>query len=141
MWSAAWTRSGGIFDVPAKEARLTVIDGEMSAPSFWEDTRRAQAVVQERSDLARTVARVKELQRQVEELRLLWDMATEAGDESVGAEISSQAAELRQALEAFAIKLVLSGPHDAKTAILSIHPGAGGTESQDWAQMLMRMYL
>ena len=113
----------------------------MSAPNFWEDSRRAQALVQERSDLARTVGRVQELGRQVEDLRVLWEMASEAGDESIGGEIAGQAAALRRDLEAFEIKVVLSGPHDAKSAIVSIHPGAGGTESQDWAQMLMRMYL
>jgi peptide chain release factor 2 len=113
----------------------------MAAPSFWEDGRRAQGLVQERSDLARAVGRFGELDRQVEDLRTLWEMATEAGDESIGPEIAQQAVGLRDALAAFEIKVVLSGPHDGKTAILSIHPGAGGTESQDWAQMLMRMYL
>jgi peptide chain release factor 2 len=127
--------------VAAKEARLSAIDVEMSAPSFWEDPRRAQGLVQERSDLARTLGRFQELGRQVEDLRVLWEMATEAGDESIGGEIADQAAALRRDLEAFEIKVVLSGLHDAKNAILSIHPGAGGTESQDWAQMLMRMYL
>jgi peptide chain release factor 2 len=113
----------------------------MAAPSFWEDSRRAQSLVQERSDLARTVGRVQELGRQTEDLRVLWEMASEAGDESIGDEIAGQAVALRRELEAFEIKVVLSGPHDAKSAIVSIHPGAGGTESQDWAQMLMRMYL
>ena len=113
----------------------------MAAPSFWEDGRRAQGLVQERSDLARAVGRFKELDREVEDLRTLWEMASEAGDESIGPEIAQQAAGLRDALAAFEIKVVLSGPHDGKNAILSIHPGAGGTESQDWAQMLMRMYL
>jgi peptide chain release factor 2 len=113
----------------------------MAAPSFWEDGRRAQGLVQERSDLARAVGRFEELDREVEDLRTLWEMASEAGDESIGPEIAQQAAGLRDALAAFEIKVVLSGPHDGKNAILSIHPGAGGTESQDWAQMLMRMYL
>jgi peptide chain release factor 2 len=113
----------------------------MFAPSFWDDGRRAQGLVQERAELARTVGRLKELEREVEDLRVLWEMATEAADESLGGEISEHAASLRSALEEFEIRVVLSGPHDAKNAIMSIHPGAGGTESQDWAQMLMRMYL
>jgi peptide chain release factor 2 len=133
--------SGGIFDAAAKEARLSAIDAEMSAPNFWEDSRRAQALVQERSDLARTLGRLKELGRQVEDLRTLWEIAAEAGDESIGPEIAQHAQVVRDELAAFEIKVVLAGPHDGKNAILSIHPGAGGTESQDWAQMLMRMYL
>jgi peptide chain release factor 2 len=68
-------------------------------------------------------------------------MATEAGDEAEAASIDQALAALKKELEAFSVKVVLSGPQDRKNAILSIHPGAGGTESQDWAQMLMRMYL
>ena len=135
------TISEGIFDLPAKEARLGLIDAEMSSPSFWDDTRKAQALVQERAELARTVTTFKELAGRAEETRLLWEMATEAGDESVTAEIQESLKRLGEELEAFELKIILSRPQDRKNAILSIHPGAGGTESQDWAQMLMRMYL
>ncbi|HET6367309.1 MAG TPA: peptide chain release factor 2 [Pseudomonadales bacterium] len=127
--------------MPAREARLAAIDAEMSRATFWEDTRRAQTLVQERAEQNRTVSRFRELATQAEEARLLWEMATEAADESHGPEIAASLARLRTELEAFEIKVILSGPQDAKSAILSIHPGAGGTESQDWAQMLMRMYL
>jgi len=118
-----------------------VIDGEMAKAEFWEDSRRAQGLVQERAELARTVGRVGEIARQTEDLRLLWEMATEAADESVAAEIATGLGRVRAELEAFELKVMLSGPHDTKNAILSIHPGAGGTESQDWAQNLLRMYL
>jgi peptide chain release factor 2 len=113
----------------------------MSAPSFWDDGRKAQALVQERADLARTVGRFKELAREAEDLRVLWEMATEAGDERETPGIEQGLVALQKDLEAFSVKIVLSGPQDRKNAILSIHPGAGGTESQDWAQMLTRMYL
>ncbi len=113
----------------------------MAKSNFWEDTRRAQTLVQERAEQNRTVSRFRELTTQVEEARLLWEMATEAGDESHGPEVAASLARLRDELVAFEIKVILSGPQDGKNAILSIHPGAGGTESQDWAQMLMRMYL
>ncbi len=118
-----------------------MIDQEMAAPSFWEDSRKAQTLVQERADLARTIGRFKELAGQAEDLRVLWEMATEAGDEGEAAGIDQALIALKKELEAFSVKVVLSGPQDRKNAILSIHPGAGGTESQDWAQMLMRMYL
>src|SRR2546428_4094876 len=113
----------------------------MSAPSFWDDSRKAQTLVQERAELARTVGRFKELAQQAEDLRVLWEMATEAGDESEAPEIEKGLASLMHDLASFSIKIVLSGPQDKKKAILSIHPGAGGTESQYWAQTLMRMYL
>ena len=138
--SACWT-FGGTFDLEGKETRVAVIDQEMSAPAFWEDSRKAQALVQERADLARTVGRFKDLAGQAEDLRVLWEMATEAGDEGEAAGLEQALAALKKDLEAFSVKIVLSGPQDRKNVILSIHPGAGGTESQDWAQMLMRMYL
>jgi peptide chain release factor 2 len=130
-----------IFDVTGKETRLAVIDEEMAKGSFWEDTRKAQAMVQERAELARTLGTLKDLVRQTEDARTLWEMATEAGDESMTAEIQETLRGAKDALDAFELKVVLSGPQDRKNVILSIHPGAGGTESQDWAQMLMRMYL
>src|SRR5258707_3389618 len=113
----------------------------MSSPSFWDDTRKAQPLVQECAEPARPVTTFKELAGRAEETRLLWEMATEAGDESVTAEIQESLKQLGEELEAFELKIILSRPQDKKNAILSIHPGAGGTESQDWAQMLMRMYL
>jgi peptide chain release factor 2 len=113
----------------------------MSSASFWDDSRRAQSVVQERAELARILATLKDLTSQAEEARLLWEMATEAGDESVVPEIEERLGRLSGGLEAFELKIILSGPQDRKNAIMSIHPGAGGTESQDWAQMLLRMYL
>ncbi|PYO57668.1 MAG: peptide chain release factor 2 [Candidatus Rokuibacteriota bacterium] len=131
----------GHLDVAGKEARLAVINGEMAKASFWEDTRRAQGLVQERAELARTLGTFKDLVRQAEEARLLWEMATEAGDESMTTEIQEGLQRAGAALEAFELKVTLSGPQDRKNAIVSIHPGAGGTESQDWAQILMRMYL
>jgi peptide chain release factor 2 len=113
----------------------------MARATFWDDSRKAQAVVQERAAIARLVGRVKDLDTQIQEIRLLWEMATEAGDESVAEEISQGLGRMREDVEAFELKVTLSGTHDDKNAILSIHPGAGGTESQDWAQMLVRMYL
>src|SRR6266542_2502741 len=92
-------------------------------------------------ELERILATVKDLTSQAEEARLLWEMASEAGDESVVPEIEERLGRLSGGLEAFELKTILSGPQDRKNAIVSIHPGAGGTESQDWAQMLLRMYL
>jgi peptide chain release factor 2 len=113
----------------------------MAAPTFWDDNRRAQELIRERADLARIVTRVGELDRQASDLGVLLELAQEADDGSLDAEIAEGVARLQRELDEFELKVMLSGPHDAKAAILSIHPGAGGTESQDWAQMLMRMYL
>jgi peptide chain release factor 2 len=112
----------------------------MVDPSFWDDARRAQALIRERNDLGRLVGRAGELARELSEVRLFWDMAVEEGDESLEPEIQSGLQRVRQELREFELAVVLSGEHDGKAAILSIHAGAGGTESQDWAQMLLRMY-
>jgi peptide chain release factor 2 len=113
----------------------------MASPTFWEDNRRAQELIRERSDLQRVLIRVGELARQTEDLGVMLELAQEAGDGSLDVEIEQGVARLGKELDEFELKVMLSGPHDAKAAVLSIHPGAGGTESQDWAQMLMRMYL
>jgi peptide chain release factor 2 len=137
-----WTSSGGIFDLAAKEQRLAKLDIEMAAPAFWDDNRRAQELIRERTELARTVTRVGELATQASDLGVLLELAQESGDDgSLDAEIGEGIERLRRELDEFELKVMLSGSHDARPAILSIHPGAGGTESQDWAQMLMRMYL
>jgi peptide chain release factor 2 len=113
----------------------------MASPAFWDDNRRAQELIRERAELARVVARSSELSGQASDLGVLLELAAEAGDDSVDGELREGIAKLQRELDEFELKVMLSGPHDAKAAILSIHPGAGGTESQDWAQMLMRMYL
>jgi peptide chain release factor 2 len=137
----AWRIFGGIFDLEVKEERLRAIEADMGTPSFWDEPRRAQDLVRQRSELARTIARMRELGTQVEELGVLVELAEETGDESVAPEIEEGTTRVRQALDDFELKIMLGGPHDSKDAIVSIHPGAGGTESQDWAQILMRMYL
>ncbi len=113
----------------------------MGAPTFWEDNRRAQEVIRERAELQRLVTRVGELVRAAQDLGVLIELAADAGDDSLDAEIAGGITTLGRDLDEFELKIMLSGPHDSKACIMSIHPGAGGTESQDWAQMLMRMYL
>src|SRR5262245_19548690 len=113
----------------------------MGSPAFWEDNRRAQELIRERSELARLTAPLAELSTSAVDLAVLLELASEEDDGSLDGDIESGLARLRQSVDEFELKIMLSGPHDSKAAIVSIHPGAGGTESQDWAQMLMRMYL
>jgi peptide chain release factor 2 len=112
----------------------------MGSPAFWDDAKQAQGLIRERNELSRLCGRVRELGDQLAELRLLWEMATEEGNESFEPEIQDSLVVLRRAFRDFELEAVLSAEHDRKTAIVSIHAGAGGTESQDWAQMLLRMY-
>ncbi len=113
----------------------------MGSPTFWEDNRRAQELIRERSELSRLTGTLADLAKSAEDLAVLLELTFEEDDGSLDGEIASELSRLGQALDEFELKIMLSGPHDGKAAIVSIHPGAGGTESQDWAQMLMRMYL
>lgn len=113
----------------------------MAQPTFWDDPRGAQQVVRERNNLSRQIEEFASLTAKFEDLHVLWRLALEEGDEGLASEIASGLAEFGKALHDFQLKTILSAEHDTKNAILSIHPGAGGTESQDWAQMLVRMYL
>jgi peptide chain release factor 2 len=113
----------------------------MAKPAFWDDNRRAQEVIRERTELARLVTRVTELSKKAGDLGAALELADEAADGSFDAELTEGIVSLRKDLDEYELKIMLSGPHDTKAAIVSIHPGAGGTESQDWAQMLLRMYL
>src|SRR4029077_7857297 len=109
----------------------------MAAPSFWDDNRRAQELIRERAELARTVGRVKELARQASDLGVLLELAQEGGDDgSMDGEITEGAGTLRRDLDEFELKVMLSGSHDVKPCILSIHPGAGGTETRGWAHVV-----
>src|SRR5207247_10333101 len=89
----------------------------------------------------RCVGRLEERAARAGDLAGFLEPAAETDDGSLDAEIATGIASLRKDLDEFELKVMMSGPHDIKAAVLSIHPGAGGTESQDWAQMLMRMYL
>src|SRR4029453_13346902 len=108
-------------------------------PDFWKDQAEAQKVLQRRRRLEKDRERIESLRKKSDDLAVLVEWS-EAG-EAVDAEFSQALEGLDQQVQAAEIKKMLGGEHDRKNAIVTIHPGAGGTESQDWAEMLMRMYL
>jgi len=111
----------------------------MSAPEFWNDRERAQATVGELKSLKAAVEPVEEMASALEDLRVLAEIAEE--DPSAAQELSREAAALEERIRRFELQQMLSGPDDPRNAYLTIHAGAGGTESCDWAEMLLRMYL
>jgi peptide chain release factor 2 len=113
----------------------------MSEPDFWSDSQQAQKTSQQVARLKEAVGRWSEMQSQVEDVETLLEMAEEEEDESLYGEIRSELDDLENALEQLEFEIMLSGEHDRKGAILEIHSGAGGTDAQDWAEMLLRMYL
>ena len=132
---------GGIFDVTNKEKELETLQEETAEPDFWNDPQNAQKITQRLSNLRNDVEQYRKLHAQLEDLQVLLELAIEEDDQTVSEEIQRDLKGIAAEVEGIEFKLMLSGEHDPSNAILSIHPGAGGTESQDWASMLMRMYL
>jgi peptide chain release factor 2 len=113
----------------------------MAQSGFWENTTQAQEVSRERTQVAGRLAAWNDLEGEREEIDLLLDMALEEADEETGAEVQARITALTRRLDLFEVERMLSGSHDMSNAIVDIHAGAGGTEAQDWAEMLLRMYM
>ena len=113
----------------------------MQLPTLWADQARARAVGQELSQLRATVDAVSTIERRLEDLDVLMELAAETPDSLDPAEIEGEVRGVVADLDRLERAALMSQPHDAANAILSIHAGAGGTESQDWVAMLLRMYL
>ena len=127
--------------MPGKAARLASLEAATVAPEFWSDPDRAQKVLKETSDLRQTLDQHAGLVKDLGDHRELLDLAADQEDVETLQEVSNGLKELTRQVRALELRTVLSGDYDKGNAILSINPGAGGTESQDWAQMLLRMYL
>ncbi|HEX8174331.1 MAG TPA: peptide chain release factor 2 [Pyrinomonadaceae bacterium] len=130
---------GGFFDVPAKRLELERIETQASAQDFWNDQEAAQKMMSERSRLERAVTRQAEFESSIEDAGVLFEFAEE--DEASLSELRSLLERLEKEIGQAETEMLLGGENDQLNAICTIHPGAGGTESQDWAEMLLRMYL
>jgi peptide chain release factor 2 len=138
---SACRASGGTFDLDAKRARIQALDGLINAPAFWDDRERAEKTLRERSQAQADVEAFERLERELADAAGLLEMAEDEGDEAVARDLARTLETLGGRIAQLEVARVLSGEHDLKNAIVTIHPGAGGTESQDWAEMLLRMYL
>jgi len=132
---------GGVFDVDKRTQEMARLEEAMGESGFWNNQAKAQAISREISDHKKIIDQWKKLESQAEDLETLFELAVEEGDKDAYNEIEEGLDSQRSLLEAAILQSMLSAPDDTKNAIVSIHPGAGGTESQDWAEMLMRMYL
>ena len=123
-----------------KRARIAELERTMEEPTFWEDTDKAGRAMQELKSLKSAVETCERLSGQYEDIETLIEMAYEEEDQDLVDEIGSELKTLSEELESIRIRTLLSGEYDRDNAILSLHAGAGGTESCDWAGMLYRMY-
>jgi peptide chain release factor 2 len=135
---------GGSFDFPKLQQNLAALEARMAAPDFWNNRERAQTDVEQVSRLRSLVNPFEELEREIGDFEALQQLATEEQDEARRAqtegEVAAEHDRLLHKLEEFELRQFLSGENDRANTFLTIHSGAGGTESCDWADMLLRMY-
>jgi peptide chain release factor 2 len=127
--------------LPGKAARLTALESRQALPGFWADPEAARTSVQEIKTLKNWLTPYDTLNQRLEGALEMAELLDAEPDDALQADLATEADEIETAAEAFELQAMLQGPEDSRDALLTIHPGAGGTESQDWAEMLMRMYV
>ncbi|MFC5588711.1 peptide chain release factor 2 [Sporosarcina soli] len=130
----------GSLDLENKEARIQELDEVMLEPGFWDDQDKAQKVISESNALKDVVGDYKELTDEQENLEMTLELLREEFDAEMQEDLGNELKEFKTKMEAFELQMLLSDEFDKNSAILELHSGAGGTESQDWASMLLRMY-
>ncbi|MCZ2257263.1 peptide chain release factor 2 [Sporosarcina sp. G11-34] len=130
----------GSLDLENKEARIQELDELMSEPGFWDDQDKAQTVISESNVLKDVVENYMGMNDAQEDLEMTLELLRDEFDEEMQDELGTDLKAFKKRLEAFELQMLLSGEFDRHNAVLELHSGAGGTESQDWASMLLRMY-
>jgi peptide chain release factor 2 len=136
--SMSW---GGFFDIAGKQEQLAQLEARMAEPDFWSDPGRARELIGQSNTLKEWTEPWSRLASKIQELIEIGELLAEEEDPALLAEWTREVNSLGGDLESLELKNMLQGPDDARDAIVTIHPGAGGTESQDWAEMLLRMYV
>jgi len=140
-FGAPWRCCGGIFDWDKSIRRLEELNQLVETPDFWNDSARAQQLMRERTRLDKGVNGYKRIERELDDMLGLAELAEAEGDMATLDEAQKALEKLRDEVKARELESLLSGEADANDAYLEVHPGAGGTEAQDWAEMLLRMYV
>jgi peptide chain release factor 2 len=136
---SVWFNCGTVFDYAGKQKQIEEIEAQMSAPGFWDNQERAQETVGQLKSLRAIVEPLGSATQASSDLEVMLEMAEE--DEEFAAEVSKEISDLEKQVEDLELKSLLSGPHDSAGAILTINARDGGTDANDWAEMLLRMYL
>ncbi|URZ86774.1 peptide chain release factor 2 [Floricoccus penangensis] len=127
-------------DLERLEEEIAMLENDMAAPGFWDDNIAAQKVINESNELKAKYDTFMDLQNSFDELEVMYEMVVEEPDPSMQEELEEGLETLNSKMQSYELEMLLNQPYDHMNAILEIHPGAGGTESQDWGSMLMRMY-
>ncbi|MBS3764688.1 MAG: peptide chain release factor 2 [Planctomycetes bacterium] len=128
------------FDISGKQDELEELESRMAQHDFWDNQKRAQKIIKRLKYLKGVCEPIQDLTQQIEDLEVLKELGEEEQDEETLREVTARSSDLEQELERIELQSMLGRPEDQKNAFLGIHAGAGGTESCDWAQMLLRMY-
>lgn len=134
------TNLRGLFDLDLKLEVIANFEEKMAAPDFWNDNEKAQVVIGEMNAVKSVVDQFEKLQQEYDDAAMMAELADEEGDEELAGEVAATIRAVAGKVDEFELQLLLNQPYDKLNAILELHPGAGGTESQDWGQMLLRMY-
>lgn len=132
---------GGIFDFETKSQRLEEVNGLLEDPNIWNDAAKAQKLGKEKRELDTVVTTLKNLEQNIADSRELFEMAREENDDESLLSIANDSKELEKQIEAMEFRRMFSQPMDANNCFIEFQSGSGGTEAQDWASMLLRMYL
>ena len=128
------------FDIPKLEEDLKTLEAETTNPSFWEDSQKSNIVLSKIKNIKGKCQKYRDLENEINNTIELIDLLKMEYDEELALEMTKDIKKIDKNLEKFEIETLLSGKYDKNNAILTLHPGAGGTEAQDWAEMLYRMY-
>jgi len=140
-WRAVPQNFGGIFDYPGKHDRLAEVAGLLEDPDVWNDAKRAQELGRERKALENVVLNLDKIGQGLGDYQELFDLAREEGDDDTLEAVETDVAELEAAVAELEFRRMFSGEMDAASCFIDIQAGSGGTEAQDWAGMLERMYI
>ena len=132
--------SRSIFDLPVKENRLRELESFIAREDFWNDNDKATEMLKERTRISDLIDAWQSIYTEIEDAETLLELAREEGDKEVEQEVDVQLQKLDKRIRSFSIEIMLDDVDDSKNAIVSINAGAGGTDSQDWAEKLFRMY-
>ncbi|HCG98497.1 MAG TPA: peptide chain release factor 2 [Actinobacteria bacterium] len=130
-----------IFDVDTKRDEITRLEKEASKPGFWDDQEAAQALMSKMSDIKDDIVAWEKADDDAEELEIMNELAVSEGDEALASDVERGFRRLKRYADDLELRSWFTDPLDSHSAIVTVHPGAGGTESQDWAEMLMRMVI
>lgn len=138
-WSSGSTESGCVFDLPSKRQQIEQLEHEAADPDLWQDPQRAQSLLRRLSQLRDLVQEWETLSQQARDLLELRALASD--DLELAGQVEQEATELAERVRQLELRLLLTGQYDGHDAILAVHAGTGGVDAQDWAEMLLRMYL